>query len=88
MVRDERLRGPAGAPGTQGPPGAAASDEDIGRTIKRYALEVSNDFTDIKADIADLQDTEGTLEERIAKLETAVKALQDQTAALDGTATP
>ena len=83
MARDERLRGPAGAPG---PPGRAANDEDIARTIKRYTLEVGTDLTDIRDDIVDLQDAGAELEERIVRAEAAVKALQDQIADISAAA--
>ena len=69
MARDERLRGPAGPPGPQGPRGEAAGDADIAGAIQRFSLEVGNDLTDIKDDIADLQDTTDQLGGRVDALD-------------------
>ena len=77
MVRDERLRGPVGPEGPPGPQGAAASDTDIARAIARFTFEIDNDLSDIRDDIADLQDSTDSLERRVARLEAALKAVQD-----------
>jgi septal ring factor EnvC (AmiA/AmiB activator) len=90
MAEDERLHGPEGPPGPQGPRGEAARDSDIARVIQRFTSEVDTDLTDIKDDIADLQDTThelggrtGAVEKSSAKAETDYEILEQRVQKLE-----